>query len=195
MLYDRLIEQRAQELHQLTTNNAIFIYSKYLFSSIRWRAKENRTFSETNSPLWNNLLYLMMYHFRKRKFCCAKENSLKEKAKRAFSAIKKKFDVFFVKYRGFAVLKEKREGVYIKHLYFFLLLTRLVWYVFASFFLLPSDDMFTGTFVEIVVVAYSISLEVFVSREVFLSIDPCLLFSSFEIEEDLSDWARFKIWF
>lgn len=125
------IEQRAQQLHQRTTNNAIFIYSKRLFlrpeSPIRTRSDLRKLFPSA-------------LRFSKKNF--SRRVSLVVGKKKSGFSIKKGIFVFSFysrKILAFAekAAKEGREGVYIKHLFSFSFFASRVMY-----WSLPTSPLF-----------------------------------------------------
>lgn len=109
-----VIEQRAQERHQRTTNNAIFnLFETFIFSSLGFFACDEGKSSAF--PKTFPLQFSSIFFF----FLQARSNILVWGMKRAVSAIKKALNVFFLFGKFLAFAEEKREGVYIKHLYSF----------------------------------------------------------------------------
>lgn len=106
------IEQRAQQLHQRTTNNAIFIYSKRLFLR-----PESPT--RTRSGLRKNFPSALRLRFFEHDLS---SKSFPRKKKSGFSNKKGIFMFSFYSRNILAFTERKaakkgREGVYIKHLF------------------------------------------------------------------------------
>lgn len=136
-----------------------FIRNIYFPDSFRG-AREKPSIFRKHFPSLGSSSPFVDVSFSKKDFlskdCCS--TLVRRKQKSGFSNKKRHLMFSYSSRKYLAFAEEKREGVYIKHLYSFL----LVWYIFASFsFALISQAMitFTGTFFHVVAAFSSPSLQ------------------------------------